>query len=333
MAEAQARQLADGPLQDRLARVEDRLAQIIESDGEATAAIMAYLGDARGKRLRPLLVMLWADVYREAASPPPDILVDLGAAVELVHLASLVHDDLIDGAAARRGRPTLARRYGPGPTVLAGDYLFAAAFEMLVGQGQFIALGALARALREMSEAEIEQLALAFRLDTDAAAYWRCVRGKTGSLFGAACEIGAQAGGATAGGARLARAFGMRLGCAFQVADDLLDVIGDPAQLGKPVGQDLARGLLTLPLIDVLNQDPSAGSLRSALAARRIDEATLAGFRRAVKDSGAEGRTRGSIAELLAGARGCLESLPPAHRADAVAHLGPVVDFVAAHGH
>ncbi len=318
-------------------RVETRLADIARSDGQATAAIVSYTGSTRGKRLRARLVFLCAEVFgrlgdsgNRAGRAGTGSLVDLAAAVELVHLASLLHDDLVDGSDTRRGIPTVARVWGAPAAVLAGDYLFAAAFRMLVEGGQYHALGSLSGALRAMSEAEIEQLGALWDVTVSEETYWRCVRGKTGSLFAAACEAGAAAGGASPGEIELAKEFGMALGCAFQAVDDLLDLTGDPDRMGKPVGQDLARGLLTLPVIRALADSREGASLlRSALTAQRTGPDVAALAKGLLDSTGAAGYARSQIAALVRRADSCLESLPPHRQPLATGLLRPLTEVVA----
>jgi|GEM_PF-989556 len=315
--------------------VERRLEQAVRCDGASTAAIMAYLGQTRGKRLRPALVVVWHDVFADLDQPRSPVLVDTATTVELVHLASLLHDDLVDGAAERRGMPTVASQWGGAAAVLAGDFLFASAFGMLVGGGQYHALGALARALRDMSEAEVEQLSVAYRVpasgETAEETYWRCVRGKTGSLFAAACEAGAVAGGAEGRYSSVAKDFGMLLGSAFQVTDDLLDYTGDPARLGKPTGQDLARGLLTLPAARLLaGGGPVAAQLREGLSQHHVPANLIKQVQEAVVSGGAAAYTRDAVRGLLQQAGDCLALLPARQRARADQLLAPVLGALAA---
>jgi geranylgeranyl pyrophosphate synthase len=320
---------------------------------------MGYLAATRGKRLRPLLVYVWAQAlapgsgqvsatYRKALGAAPaglaravrprvsagietiDPLVDLGAAVELVHLASLLHDDLIDGAAERRSVPTVNAAWGPATAVLSGDYLFAAAFAMLVEGRQYRALGLLSRALKSMSEAEVEQLAALYDPAPDEGRYWRCVRGKTASLFAAACEGGAGVAGAAPVERALARRFGMHLGAAFQVADDLADVVGRPDKLGKPVGQDLGRGLITLPVLFMLARTEHAPLLHRLITDRTLGSEELAWVREAAISSGAAAYTRAAATECIKRARDCLRALRRGGYHKACALLGPIADFVLA---
>lgn len=330
-----------------LDRVDARLAAAIRAEGPSTQAIMSYLGATRGKRLRPLLVYMCAQAFstvgpdtpeapvsRKPAAANPgetgDDLVDLAAAVELVHLASLLHDDVVDGAAERRGMPSVNAVWGPAAAVLAGDYLFAAAFALLVERRQFLALGILSRALRSMSEAEVEQLATLYDPTPDEARYWRCVRGKTASLFAAACEGGAAAGGAAPVQRALAKGFGLHLGSAFQVADDLADVIGAADTLGKPVGQDLRRGLITLPVMFLLARTEHAARLRRLIADRSLTPGSLAWVRDVALSSGAASYAQAAAARCVDRARDCLKALNKSGFSKAQAMLDPLADFILA---
>jgi geranylgeranyl pyrophosphate synthase len=185
-----------------------------------------------------------------------------GAAVELVHMATLVHDDMLDGAVLRRGRPTAWAVYGKGAARAAGDYLFARAFAELTRTGDAAAVSALARAALALARGEALQRRQAFRPDTTVEDYLLRCSLKTGKLFEAACMLGA--------GARELGEFGLALGVAFQIADDILDCTGDFDTTGKAPGVDLRDGTPTLPLILAAREDPL---VRDALAGASVDDA------------------------------------------------------------
>jgi geranylgeranyl pyrophosphate synthase len=249
-----------------LDEVEARMAALARSHGPA---LSRYAGDtisAGGKRLRPLLVCLAAGV------PPPetDGLVRAAVAVELVHGATLVHDDVLDGSALRRGRPTVVASGGRGLATATGDLLFSRAFSELAGGGSPAAVRVLAGACLALAEGELMQRADAWDAGVSVERYLERCRLKTAVLFRAACELGAEAGQwATLGdgaGRRSTLAdslgrFGESIGLAFQLLDDILDVTGPPERTGKPRGADLLDGTVTLPLIEARERDPSLAQL------------------------------------------------------------------------
>ena len=216
-----------------LERVEERLAEAVGSHPGVAAAVGADALAAGGKRLRPLLAFLSAP---EAARPP----VAAGVAVELVHMATLVHDDLIDGAKVRRGHAAAWAAHGEGAARATGDYLFARAFAELCREGDAGAVKVLADAALALARGEAMQRRQQHAPDTTVEAYLERCALKTGMLFEAACQLGS--------GGTLAR-FGLNLGIAFQIADDILDCAGDTIETGKIAGTDLREGTPTLPLL------------------------------------------------------------------------------------
>lgn len=233
---------------------------------------------AGGKRIRPLLVFCSAPRERRGALE----VLAAAAAVELVHMATLVHDDLLDGAPMRRGRPTIADAEGPNVAIQTGDFLFARAFAELCGIGSHEAVVALADAALALSRGEMDQQRAAFDLALSEQAYLARCRRKTAALFSAACRLGAVAGGGDAEAAERLAAFGENVGLAFQIFDDILDIAGAPSATGKRRGTDLRDGTVTLPVIlalqiepelaDALEADPGDASLEDLcdrLAAHR----------------------------------------------------------------
>jgi geranylgeranyl pyrophosphate synthase len=239
-----------------LARTEDRLAEIATGHGEALAQHAATTLAAGGKRLRPVLVFVCA-----GGSESED-LVRAGAAVELLHMATLVHDDVLDRAPMRRGRPTVFWSAGRQAATSAGDFLFSRAFAELVRTGDADAIRALSQASSALAHGELLQRADAFSPDVDEERYFERCRLKTGALFEAACRLGAILGRPAGISAETLGAFGMRIGLAFQLFDDVLDVSGPPDQTGKGRGTDLLDGTVTLPLIVARRADPSLRDAR-----------------------------------------------------------------------
>jgi len=234
------------PVRDRLDHVMDELRRIIVSDFDMVEEVNQYLLLMRGKLFRPTLLLLSSQV----GDRPRDEAVTLAAVVELVHLATLVHDDSVDHSVLRRGLPTVNALWTHQVAVIMGDYLYSRSVMELVRLRNLDAIQALSRASNEMSMGEMRQLTSVDALDFSEASYYRLIAAKTASLMGAACEIGATVG-VERNREALAR-FGHSLGMAFQIADDLLDYTGSEAQTGKPVGHDLRERKVTLPLVGAL---------------------------------------------------------------------------------
>lgn len=232
---------SDYPVMDS---VEQRLRDVLASQSVFMQEISEYLLAGKGKRVRPTLVVLSASLGAADSRE----LVDVASAIELVHLASLIHDDIIDDSGVRRGKPTIDRLWGNLVAVLAGDFVFASAFGLLASR-QAYALSVLADAVKTMCEGEIEQSLSAESSDPDEGAYLSSIGKKTASLMGACCQIGAHLAGAPSEQVAAMKEYGLNLGYAFQIVDDLLDIWGSEGKTGKPVGLDLRRGLSTLPVI------------------------------------------------------------------------------------
>lgn len=228
-----------------LAAVEGRLAQIGAAHGEPLAGWAGATIAAGGKRLRPLLVLVAAG--REPEDPAG--LVRAGVAVELVHSATLVHDDVLDAAPVRRGQPTVWAAAGTGAATSTGDLLFAAAFAELVRNGRADEVSALSRAGNALARGELLQREDAWNTDVSRERYRHRCELKTARLFEAACTLGALEAGGSAEEAGVLAAFGRRIGLAFQLLDDVLDVSGPAERTGKHRGTDLLDGTVTLPLI------------------------------------------------------------------------------------
>ncbi len=293
--------LAARDVGDYLETLEAALAKSVARDGGVVADVGSDVLAAGGKRLRPLLVYLTAP---PDGAPP----VAAGIAVELVHMASLVHDDLIDGAAFRRGRASAWSRYGPEAARAAGDYLFARAFAELAEQGDVHGLAVLADACLCLARGEALQRTQAHDPDVTVTAYLERCALKTGKLFEAACVLGGR-------DARLA-GYGLSLGVAFQIADDILDCTGDALETGKVSGTDLREGTPTLPLLLAARQD---AAVRAALLGGPLDGVLIR-----VARSGALERSRRLADRYAQRARDALDGHP--RRDDLAALTYAVVD-------
>ena len=254
-------------LTDDVLRVEQLLMSAAgsSSDGLVTEA-STHLIKAGGKRLRPALVLL-SSRAGWAGARATDL---AAAAVELVHLATLYHDDVIDESDTRRGVPTVHAKWGTEVAVLAGDYLFARGCALGAEAGGEVP-GILARAIGEVCEGQIVETTALNDPERGTADYVDTIARKTASLFAAACELGTVTSGAAEEARVALKAYGAELGLAFQIVDDLLDLVGDPDETGKMPGTDLQEGVFTLPVLIACERDPS---LVTALASghRELDE-------------------------------------------------------------
>lgn len=212
--------------------------------------VTAHLVEAGGKRLRPMLTLAAA---RICGYHGPHHL-NLAATVEFIHTATLLHDDVVDESAQRRGRPTANLLWDNKSSVLVGDYLFSRSFQLMVETGSLRVLDILANASATIAEGEVLQMTAASDLNTDEGIYLQVVRGKTAALFSAATEVGGVIAGAPEDQVRALYEYGDALGIAFQIADDLLDYQGDSAATGKNVGDDFRERKLTLPVIKAVAQ-------------------------------------------------------------------------------
>jgi octaprenyl-diphosphate synthase len=237
-------------------------------------AMVEYCLDTSGKRIRPALVFLSG--WREAGEIAPD-LVRAAAVVELVHVATLVHDDVMDAADVRRSRLTAAREYGPAPAVLVGDALFAHGLYLATQFPTTEICAAVTESTRRVCAGEIVQSLRRRSTDITRADYQRIVELKTAELFRVSCFFGARLAGSGPGYVEAASRFGQHLGTAYQIYDDLVDFFGEETRLGKTLGTDLASGKLTLPLIELLERLPAdeAHALRAEIAGERPSQFAL----------------------------------------------------------
>ncbi len=287
---------AGGPgLASGLRSTEARLAEVAAGHGEVLAGHAGGTLAAGGKRLRPLLVFLCA-----GRTEPDERVVAAAASVELLHMATLVHDDVLDRAPLRRGYPTVFATAGRDAAVATGDLLFSRAFAELAATGSAAAVQALSKASTELARGELMQRDDAWSLDVTAARYRERCGLKTGSLFAASCRLGAELGGRAAGAEALA-AFGDRIGVAFQILDDVLDVSGPVEDTGKHRGTDLLDGTVTLPLIVARERDIELRALDLRAAATTPREAEALCDR--IAATGALEESRAEALEIVASAK------------------------------
>ncbi len=254
-------------LSEDLARLEPLLRDSVSSGDRFLDQVTTHLIDAGGKRLRPGLALAAATGGRRAASAD-----DLqgAVAVELVHLASLYHDDVMDEATMRRNVPSVNARWGNLVAIVAGDFLLARSAEIAAGLGPEIA-GLLANTLGRLCEGQVAEVRSAFSVTRTEDEYFAAIAGKTAALMATSCRIGALTGGRPRQEVEALTTFGRCFGMVFQLRDDVLDVVGTEEELGKPAGQDLAEGIYTLPVLVALADPVVAEELRPLLG-RPLDQ-------------------------------------------------------------
>ena len=297
-----------GPVAGDLRTVEAELRKEIQGDPPEVAAPMANLFEAGGKRIRPALVLLSAMPGRYDLAR----LVAAAMAVELTHAATLVHDDVIDRSAVRRGRPTVAALLGDEPAIVIGDYYFAKAYELAARTHSPEVVAILARTVMTICAGEVRQQTIRYRFSTDVDEYMRRIESKTARLVAACCDIGALLGGLEGEQRAALRTYGRELGLAFQIADDVLDYLGTEGEVGKPIGHDIAEGFATLPLMlsSIKIED-----------GRRLDEAEARHVADAVRKSDGPQRALDQAREHANVARAQLSKLDDSEAVSALASL------------
>lgn len=297
--------------------VDDLIRERLRSEVVLVNQLGQYIIANGGKRLRPRLVLLAAG----AAGYGGPHHVTLAAIVEFIHTATLLHDDVVDDSAMRRGQRTANELWGNEAAVLVGDFLYSRAFEMMVEVGSMRVMEILAHATNTIAEGEVMQLLNIHDADTTERRYLEIIRSKTAKLFEAGCQLGGVLGGLEREAEHALARYGMHLGTAFQVIDDVLDYSADAGEMGKNVGDDLAEGKPTLPLIHVIQQGSAAdaATVREAIeegGARRVDTIVEILERTgAITYARAEARAEAdrALAEL--------DALPPGQYRDALAGL------------
>jgi len=271
-------------------------------------ALADHLINAGGKRLRPLLTVAAARL----AGSTSDGCLKLAAAVEFIHTATLLHDDVIDSSQLRRGKVAAHLIWGAPSSVLVGDYLFARAFELMVEAGSLRALDILAKAAGVISEGEVLQLTRAHDLNLSKDIYLEIIRAKTAELFAAAAEAGAVSAGASEEQTRAMRTYGMNLGLAFQLSDDALDYGGTTEALGKNAGDDFREGKATLPLLLAIaaTGEQEAAFWERTIDRREQDDADFLRARELIKMTGAGQATLDLAHDFAAEAKAALGCMP-----------------------
>jgi octaprenyl-diphosphate synthase len=306
-----------------LAAVEAEIRRELASPVPLIQEMGGYIAEAGGKRLRPILLLLAARLaeYRGPRA------VRLACVVEMLHTATLIHDDVVDQAPLRRGRPSANARWGDDASVLVGDHLYSKSFAMLVRDNDRSIMDALARSTVSMTEAEVFQLQLKRSGSTTEADYMRIISQKTASFISACCRIGALLGGLPPAPTEALTRYGLDIGVAFQISDDALDFVADQDRLGKAIGADLREGKRTLPLIAMLERVPSAVGerVRAMLHRRALDQAEIEEIRQLVLAHDGVEYARARALACATAAKQDLDVFPPSEERET---LALVADFV-----
>jgi octaprenyl-diphosphate synthase len=294
------------PVADDMRRVDALIRQRLDSDVALVRQVAEYIVAAGGKRLRPALLLLTAGAcgYRGAARLP------LAAVIEFIHTATLLHDDVVDESQLRRGRRTANAAFGNAASVLVGDFLYSRAFQMMVELENMRVMHVLAEATNAIAAGEVMQLMASRDPELDEARYLEVIRRKTAKLFEAAARLGGILAGVPPAAEEGLAAYGMHLGTAFQLIDDVLDYSGDAAAIGKSLGDDLAEGKPTLPLIHALRTGTGAqaGVVRHAILEGGRED--FAGVLEAIRACGSLDYARAAALRESSAAAAALAPLP-----------------------
>ena len=303
-----------------LGQVESEFERQARSNVQVIAYLADYLRESGGKRVRPALTILAN--YAVGGDGSRYNSIRMATVMEFLHTATLVHDDIIDSADTRRNRPTVNALYGNETAVLMGDWLYMSAFETSLAERSLPILDILTRVTRKMTEGELLQLTTLGRTDVSEQQYLDIIQRKTAFLFSACCEVGAILGGANETDQKALADYGMNLGMAFQLTDDLLDFTSTDDVMGKSTGVDLLGGKVTLPLIYLI----AAESSRRELVQTVMNQASYESFARSelhqvVERVGALERARARADEYATAARTALDNLPQSEYRDSLAAI------------
>jgi len=308
------------PVQTRLQEVEILMRAQAEGNHPDLVAAMHHLIQAGGKRVRPAVALLTGGML----GADPDQLLCLAAAVELLHTATLVHDDLIDGALLRRGSETINAQWTPAATVLTGDFIFARAAKLAADTGSVTVMQLFAEALTTIVNGEITQYfrskGIANRED-----YYNRIYAKTASMFELASEAAAVISSVDDQTVETARRFGYEIGMAFQIVDDVLDFTGEQARVGKPVGSDLRQGLITLPALYYFDANPNDPDMHSVIERNGHSSRQLDRLIDAIRESGVVEQALEEADEYVQRGLSLLEEFPYSPERYALAELASYI--------
>jgi octaprenyl-diphosphate synthase len=303
-----------------LAQVEQEFERQARSNVQVIAYLADYLRESGGKRVRPALTILAN--YAVGGDGSRYNSIRMATVMEFLHTATLVHDDIIDSADTRRNRPTVNALYGNETAVLMGDWLYMSAFETSLAERSLPILDILTRVTRKMTEGELLQLTTLGKTDISEQQYLDIIQRKTAFLFSACCEVGAILGGANEAEQKALADYGMNLGMAFQLTDDLLDFTSNPDTLGKGTGVDLLGGKVTLPLIYLIASEPATRELiQTVMTNASYAGAARSELHQAVERAGAIESSRLRADEFATAARTALDILPESEFRDSLSSI------------
>lgn len=291
--------------QSHMDQVNQHLRQQLTSEVVLINQIAEYIIANGGKRLRPILMLLISQALNYQGKQH----INLAAVIELIHTATLLHDDVVDESDMRRGEKTSHEIWGNAASVLVGDFLYSKSFQMMVEANDMRVMSVLANATNRISEGEVQQLLNIGNLDITESAYYQIIENKTAKLFEAACELAAILGGLNDNKQVKLAKFGMHLGAAFQIADDVLDYTADAETMGKNLGDDFAEGKLTLPLIYILQNGSDVEKQLIQSAIKKPEEANFEQIKNIVTQSEALNYTNKKANEEAELAKQCIADL------------------------
>lgn len=309
-------------IQDNLTSLEKELSSITESPADLIHEMSQHLIQAGGKRLRPALYLLCAS----SGDKPTAERLAVATAIELIHMATLVHDDVIDEAAIRRGLPTANVKWGNHASVLTGDYLFAKAFSLVAEQGTPQMLKVLTEVVCSVCEGEILQLKSVFNPEQSESDYQLRIGKKTADFIAASCKLGGMSAGFSEREIVSLQQYGHSVGMAFQITDDILDITQSTAKLGKPSGNDLRQGVLTIPVLYALQESPYREELKKIILQKSMSEENLKRGLEIVLATDAVAYSYKQVEQYLQQAHSIL---PPSVNADLRSKLSTLADFIA----
>lgn len=295
-------------IEHELSVLETELLAAIRSGAGETTDICSHLAQAGGKRLRPALCFMGA----YGGNNQPQVM-KVAIAIEIIHMAALIHDDVIDQAAFRRGVPTIHTSLGSHRAVLSGDFLFARAFSLIAAEGLLEVVQVLSGVLCSLSEGEILQEYNLYNCNQNETDYFQRIGKKTADFIAASCRLGAATAGFPSGRAHRLSQYGYSLGMAFQIMDDILDIMASSRRLGKPTGTDLRQGNLTLPIIHALRSSNHGDELRLLINTRELSGSKLERCLAMIRESESIEYAYQWVQHFLKAAKACLPNdLDPA---------------------
>jgi heptaprenyl diphosphate synthase len=289
-----------------LNRVEKELHEFIRTDFPVLEESSVQLLEAGGKRLRPAFTLLAGKFY----GYPIEKLLPVAMALELIHMATLVHDDVVDDSKTRRGRPTVKAKWGNIVSVATGDYLLAKSLELIARIDHPQVSRILAEVSVEMSQGEIQQIKASYDVHQNLKQYYYRIKRKTALLISASCKLGALVSSAPKREVWALGAYGHSLGMAFQIVDDILDVTAEASELGKPVGGDILQGIMTLPMILALKNSENPVRLKELLAKEEKTTEEVSETIQLIKNSGAIDESMRFVDLYISKAKAYLQELP-----------------------